>query len=287
LNDSLSVGATYTWSKTIDDSSEIFSFGDIASPNAQNPFCINRCERALSNLDRPHASSFNFVYDVPLFKEQHGFVGHLLGGWQLNGIYLLASGEAFTPSNNVAGSLGLGGTYLTAGDRPFWGNPNADRQSVGISQIDANLVFGVPCSPGPCTAATTGFWSMNALNSTGDSIAVTPNDVRYIINGPGAAKLFGTPFGNVPRNTERGPILNQLNLSVFKNINVIERLKIQLRAEAFNVLNHPNPGFGVNSGGALPVTALTSAGAEGGGFNNFEDIALANRVVQVGIRIVF
>lgn len=281
LNDALSVNASYTWSKTIDDASEIFAFGDIASPNAQNPFCINSCERSLSNLDRPQAFSTNFIFDLPFYKDQRGIVGRLLGGWQFNGTYILTSGAAFTPSNNVAGSLGLGGTYLTAGDRPFWGNPNADRRLVGISQTDAFLVFGVPI------VNPNGFWSMNQLNSTGASVAITPNDVRYIINGPGSAKIFGTPFGNVARNSERGPIFNNLNLSVFKNISVWENVKVQLRAEAFNFLNHPNPGFGVASGGTLPGITLTSAGVAGGAFNEFQDIAYANRVVQVGLRIVF
>lgn len=288
LNDSLNVNASYTWSKTMDDSSEIFALGDIASPNAQNPFCINKCEFALSDLDRPQAFSLNFILDVPFFKQQKGFVGHLLGGWQINSTYILTSGAHFTPNNNVAGSLGLGGTYLTAGDRPFWGNPNAPRGSVGISQIDANLVFGVPCNPSPCSSTTTGFWSMNELQSdAGDSLAVNPNDVRYIINGPGAARFFGTPFGNVPRNSETGPIFNNLNMSLFKNIRVRENMKLQLRAEAFNFLNHPNPGFGVASGGFLPDQNLTDAGVAGSAFNNFQDIAYANRVIQVGIRFVF
>ena len=114
-----------------------------------------------------------------------------------------------------------------------------------------------------------------------------PSDVRYIINGPGAALLFGTPFGNVARNTEHGPIYNQFNLSVFKNINVRERVKVQLRAEAFNVLNHPNPGFGVARGGFIPVINLTSAGVPGAAFNNFQDIEYAPRVIQVAIRVVF
>jgi hypothetical protein len=91
------------------------------------------------------------------------------------------------------------------------------------------------------------------LNRTGAAVAVNLSDVRYIINGPGAARFFGTPFGNVPRNSERGPIFNQLNMSLFKNIRVFERLNIQLRGEAFNVLNHPNPGFGVN---AMPLLLL-------------------------------
>lgn len=281
FKNALSVGLAYTWSKTMDDASEIFAFGDIASPNAQNPFCINSCERALSNLNRPHAFSANFIYDVPFFKEQRGVAGHLLGGWQINGTYILTTGAAYTASQSFNGNLGLGNTYLTSGDRPFIGNANADERLVGISQVDAAMIFGIPAE------SLTGFWSMNALNSTGDLVAVTPNDVRFIFNGPGSAKIFGTPYGNSARNTLRGPVFNQLNMSLFKNIKVFERLTLQLRGEAFNVLNHPNPGFGVAAGGALPSIFIGNAGAPGAGFAEHQDINLANRVVQVGFRVIF
>lgn len=281
LNDSLILGASYTWSKTIDDASEIFAFGDIASPSAQNPFCINRCERGLSNLDRPHAFSMNFIYTLPYFKDQKGFVGKVIGGWQLNSTYIITSGSAYTPNNNVAGSFGLGNTYLTAGDRPFVGNPNADEKLVAISQVDAFLLLGTPI------VNQNGFWSMNQLNSTGTAVAVTPNDVRLIINAPGSAKIFGTPFGTMPRNYLRGPIFNQMNLGLFKNIRISENVKVQLRGEAFNFLNHPNPGIGVAANGNLPNGNLTNAGVAGAGFAVFDDIQYANRIIQVGFRIVF
>ena len=281
LRNAMSLGMAYTWSKTIDDSSEIFAFGDIASPNAQNPFCINSCERSLSNLDRPHAFSANFIYDVPWFKEQRGPLGHLLGGWQINGTYILTSGAAYTPSQSFNSNFGLGNTYLTSGDRPFLGNVNADRRLVAISQPDAAVLFGCPLTN------INGFYSMNQINSAGQCVATTPNDVRFIFNGPGAARIFGTPFGSSPRNYLRGPKFNQLNMSLFKNIKIWETLTLQLRGEAFNVLNHPQPGFGVAAGGSLPSIFVGNAGVPGGAFADNQDITLANRVVQVGLRVLF
>jgi hypothetical protein len=281
LNNSLTMGLSYTFSKTLDNASEIFAFADIASPNAQNPFCIEDCERSYSNLHRPHAFSANFIYDVPWFKDQRGFIGHVLGGWQFNGTYLLTSGSRYTPGQTFNGAYGLGNTYLTSGDRPFIGNPNVDERLVAISQLDAALLFGCPLDN------INGFFSMNQINSIGACNAVAPNDVRFIMNLPGAARIFGTPFGDSPRNYLTGPIFNQLNASVFKNIKVFENLTIQLRGEAFNVLNHPNPGFGVNAGGHLPSIDVGDAGFPGSGFAEHKDISLANRVVQVGVRIIF
>ncbi|MDX6497134.1 MAG: hypothetical protein QOG23_394 [Blastocatellia bacterium] len=284
MKNALSLNASYTFSKTIDNASEIFAFADISSANAQNPFCINQCERALSNLDRPHAFSASFIYDLPWMKEQRGFVGHVLGGWQLNGVQVLTSGNPFTPSESSNLSYGLGNAYLTSGDRPFVSNPNAPVDSVAIAATDAWALFNdSPFVPGTSTL----FYSVNTHNQGGGWVPIGLDKVRFVVNSLGSAKIFKTPFGNMPRNYLRGPAINQLNLSIFKNTKIGERLRLQLQASAFNVLNHPNPGYGVNAAGYLPNANLESAGLNSGGFNDFKQIELARRVVQFGIRLIF
>lgn len=281
MNDNLSVGAAYTWSKTIDDASEIFGF-DIASPNAQNPFCINGCERALSQIDRRHAFSANFIFELPWHKEQRGFVGHLLGGWQFNGVYTLVSGEPYTPGQFFNGSvIGLGNTYLTSGDRPFVTNPNADPKLVGISQTDAFLIFDAPLTN------PNGFYSFNQINLNGTFVPVTADQVHFVANMPGAAAIFGTPFGNATRNSLVGPALNQLNMGLFKKIKLKERLQLELRAEAYNFLNHPNPGYGVNGNGYLPDFFVEDSGLPLSSFAQDKDIQLSRRVLQFGVRLSF
>jgi outer membrane receptor protein involved in Fe transport len=288
LWDQLTLGLSYTWSKTMDNASEIFAFGENAI--ASNPFDLQDNEQGLSGNDRPHAHSMNFLWDVPFFKKQEGFAGHVLGGWQLNGTYVLASGRPFTPSQ-FFNSLGLptyqdftfGATFFGFDNvRPFTGNPNAPRGAVGITDVDASYFGFMDFTPSP-----TGFYSLNELNSTGNAVAVSPNDVRFIFNGPGAAARFGNPFGNVGRNSERGPALNQLNLGIFKNTNITERVKVQFRAELFNALNHPNPGYGVAVQSSLPDTFVDDAGVPGSRFHDKRDMELSSRRVQFGIRIIF
>jgi len=289
LKNALSVNASYTWSKTIDNASEIFAFADISSANSQNPFDRGGAERALSNLDRKHAFSASFIYDVPIYKEQRGALGHLLGGWQINGVQLNTSGNPYTPNENSNLSFGLGNTYLTSGDRPFIGNPTAPANTVAISATDAWILFADAPDPG---LNSTVFYSVNTHNQGGGWVPIATNQVRFIVNAPGAAKIFGTPFGTTPRNYLKGPAINQLNMSVFKTTKVGERLKIQFQASAYNVLNHPNPGYGVNANpgtaGYLPNGTVENAGSKlGNGFHDFGDINMGRRVVQFGLRFIY
>ena len=292
LNKNLNFGAAYTFSKVEDNASEIFSFGENAV--AQNPFDVNKGEYGLSGFDRPHAFSLNFIYDVPFHKGQSGFAGKLLGGWQINGTYNLASGRPYTPVQQF-NTFVFPFSYMDAGFaqtfigldnlRPFVGNLSVDPRRVGITNIDARLMGRL----GPTTALSpTGFYLLNDLNRIVGGARVltpvTPNDVRFIYNGPGAALAFGTPFGDAGRNSVRGIRLNQMNMGVFKTTNVTERIRVQFRAEAFNVLNHPTSGFGVAAGASLPDNITENAGVT---FGDSFETALSSRRVQFGLRILF
>jgi hypothetical protein len=295
LEKNLILGASYTWSKAMDNASEIFAFGE--SPMAQNPFDIQEGEWGISGFDRPHAFAMNFIYDVPLYKEQNGFIGKLLGGWQINGTYNLATGRPFTPEQ-FRNSQVFSQSYLDAAFantfigldnlRPFNGNPKADKRLVGITNIDARLM-GLLGATAPLSP--TGFYLLNDLNRVvGGQRVLTPvtiDQVRFIYNGPGAALHFGTPFGTAGRNSVRGKVLNQMNMGVFKTTRISEKIRVQFRAEAFNVLNIPNSGFGVAGGASLPGLLTENAGIIGSAFANNDDVALSSRRVQFGLRILF
>jgi outer membrane receptor protein involved in Fe transport len=286
LWNNLSVGMSYTFSKALDNASEIFTSNESAV--AQNPFDTSRLERSYSGFDRRHVYSLNFIWDIPFFKEGNGFIGRALGGWQFNGTYFLASGQRFTPTQifnslfinsgyeDVAFSRGfLGGIDNF---RPFVGNIDAPRDAVGISQIDAALAFGVD------VINPNGFYSLNELNTTGNAVTVTKDQVRYIVNGPGAATIFGNPYGTAARNSELGPKLNNLNLGLFKNFKITEKVRLQFRAEMFNALNHPNTGVGFITADAVPDIVVEDAGST---FNRRDEMTFARRGVQFGAKIIF
>ena len=88
---------------------------------------------------------------------------------------------------------------------------------------------------------------MNAINN-GDAVGTptTSKNVRFIVNGLEADTIFGTPFGNVGRNTLRGWKTNNVNLSLIKNIKFWERVSLQLHLDAQNAFNHLQPNGGID-----------------------------------------
>lgn len=288
IGNQVSVGAAYTFSKGLDNASEIFAFQEHSI--AQDPFNINNAERSYSGFDRPHEISFNFIWDVPFFKDQKGVLGHVAGGWQLNGIYVIDSGLRYTPEEVFNGDLAPFQSYADPflGDdfKPFYGNPKAPKGAVGILGGDVALLFGA--TPQQLGLQRFGVYSLNALNTSNFTkfVNVGMNNVRYIEDLPTAAVLFGTPFGDVARNSSQGPWVNQANLGLFKNNRISERLNLQLRLEVFNVFNHPNPGYGYIAAGLSPIPdrILEDAGTT---FNNTGDQEMTARAVQVGVKFIF
>lgn len=290
-------GLTYTWSHAIDNSSEVFSFaGGNSVAVAQNPLDITRGERGNSGFDIRHAFTAHWLWDLPFMREQHGWLGRIIGGWQFNGILRVQTQRLFTPRHTLASRNPYeDATFMAAffGSqshfRPFSGNPNAPKDRVAITDIDACVFYGL-CGTGTGNVpilrqSPTGFWLMNDLQRSPRVFTpVTPNDVRFIINGAGAALRFGTPFGNIGRNTFPGDRLEVLDLSIFKTTRITERVSLQYRLMLFNALNHPN--FGIPNSIDLDNAGRT--------FFNFQENdgsfslpANGRRVIAMGLNLIF
>jgi hypothetical protein len=115
LSQGLSALLSYTWAKSIDDSSSFFaSAGD---PNFPQDSRNVRAERGRSNFDVRHRFTASYSYDLPFGR------GKLLGGWQTYGIVSLQTGRPFTVSllseldNSGTGRSVLG---FGANDRPHY-----------------------------------------------------------------------------------------------------------------------------------------------------------------------
>jgi hypothetical protein len=78
------------------------------------------------------------------------------------------------------------------------------------------------------------------MNQSGGTTAtvVTNKQVRFIANGGEAQTIFGTPFGNVGRNTLRDFDTNVANIGITKNFKINERATAQFRTTMLNAFNH-------------------------------------------------
>jgi hypothetical protein len=251
LFDQLEFSAAYTWNKTTDNISEIFSTGGAGATSAlaQNPLNYMSGEHGLSGLDFPQNLTLNFVERLPFHKEQRHLTGHIFGGWDLAGAYFIASGQTYTPiqygfdkfgSNSGVSDYSFNASYGAGPDdlRPFLGSRKAHATQVGAYAGDVcNYYVGTSCGISPNTLI-----SFNNANASGDKTAqtVSTSSVRYIMNSTYAQKAFGSPWGNVARNDARDSRTNTANLTVTKNFKLHDGLNALVRANFSNLFNHPN-----------------------------------------------
>jgi hypothetical protein len=194
----LELNAAYTYSHSIDDSSDYNDTGFV------NSYDLNSY-RASSNFDQRHNITIAYVYDLPFFKGR-GLTHTFLGGWQWSGITLIQSGSPFSVYNEgyyaTADNAGVGNGFSTAGSYPdLIGNP---KQGVSNSPLAGPLPGFGPLLYNP-------------------DVFVLPT---------------GLTFGDAGRNILRNPWRTNFDMAVIKHFPVTESKYFEFRAEAFNVFNH-------------------------------------------------
>ncbi len=205
----------YTWSRDLTNSQN-----DYSTP-PQNTYDIN-ADYGRAAIDRTNILTLDSIVYLPFFKDQKGLTGHLLGGWQLSGIFALNSGLPLTPSASTGTQVFYG--YTSAINGKTAGNYVNDSAGIGISG-NTNAGFR------PDRIA-------NPNNGYGRNIH---NRLEWFYRG-----AFDTPLpqevrvGNAHRGIIEGPGFNRLDVGIFRNFKIYENLTFQLRGEAFNVANHTN-----------------------------------------------
>lgn len=195
----LTFGIAYTYSRTLTD-----------SPTDRSTPPYDTYDRHLdygpANFSRNNIFVANYVYDLPFFREQHGFVGKTLGGWELSGITVIESGVPLTITqfNDPFSSFDFGA------------GPGLYPDGIGID--DDNFV-----SPRPDRVAGQG------VNG--------PKTAQQWFNTKAWTDAIGH-FGNSGRGVVYGPGFNNWDLAAIKNTKIGERVSTQFRAEFFNAFNH-------------------------------------------------
>ncbi len=221
LSRGLQANVSYTFAKSIDtSSSDPGSTAGGGKPDLPNVgFSIQadnndpNSSHALSDFDRKHRMSASFVYDVPTF----GIQSRWLKGFQLSGFLQAQSGTPFS----------IFAAEVTAGNASQYNN--ARLGSGGLYR----LAFGRPSVNGP-------------LVRTGNGVDAPYFDTRLtggVLVSP-LSLAGGYPnnrgFGNLGRNTLRGPIQRRFDLGLSKQTRITERTTLELRVDAFNVFNFVN-----------------------------------------------
>jgi hypothetical protein len=207
-----------TWSKSLGTGLE------------ENPFDINR-NYGPTPQDRPIVFNASYYYQTGRLHTSQAFVNQLGGGWTISGISTWQAG-GYIPvllGNGVPNfSLGLGYTGLPA---------NAKAQGIG-SGIGAPTYFGtdapLPIMPVLTCNPTSGLVHYQRVNGN-------------CFNAPAVGTQGGQNFPYM----STGAYFDN-DLAIYRSFHIHENQEIQLRASAYNWLNHPLPGFS-GSGGGSPL----------------------------------
>jgi hypothetical protein len=201
------VDANYTWAKALSDISGFSEQGDQGWSNAL-PTNIRATEYGTSedNISNRFALSLN--YELQYGKEFTGVKKAFLGGWQANTIAAWQGGKPFSIISSGAGA-----------DNPI----ESDGRAHGFNNR------AVPQNSG----------GQDRPNTIGDPHSGPHSLSEFFNTAAFAPQPLGT-IGNTQRNSLTGPHFRHVDLSLFKNFPVTERVNMQFRVETFNISNTPN-----------------------------------------------
>jgi hypothetical protein len=254
--------AAYTWSHMLDDASGTFSSTALTPRRAEN-FQNMAQEWASSALDRRQRLTFTPIYNWQPFTGGSWMMKNLLGNWTFAGTFTYQSPEFATPQSQGADDALLTGGAGIA--RTIVNPAGAGNAATGVTAYNS---AGQPVSPGnPATVAY---------------VANNPN-ARYVLAGTGA-------MPNAGRNTLAMRPTDNIDLSILKRFVVTERMRFEIGAQFFNVLNHAQYTGGLLSDvspyGAGPNASFLTPGNPL--FGRFDQFFSSNsRVGQLSAHITF
>ena len=233
FRNNLSIRANYTFSKNLDNGSEIFGIGNDAVAYTSNLAANGRYQDyGPSNFDHRQFVSISYVWTPKGFRVSNKvadtFVGALSRNWTVSGVEQFQSGAY---GNVYQDGLDTNGDGYAFNDRPIIGNASAPFQSAGI---DGTYVGGTPGV----------YYDVAASNDpNGDLNPVTADQVHFLIPNGAQGQYLGKEIG---RNSFLNPGLMRNDIALQKGFGTglfhLERGQFLLRAEAQNFTNHNDRG---------------------------------------------
>jgi hypothetical protein len=243
----LTVQSSYTLSRSEDTTQASTFFSDATNgTTSAMPEFIPDYNKGPSDFDATHTWVMNFTWELPFARSLTGAGARLLDGWRFAGIVNLRSGNPltlFVQSNRSRSQWAPSLGPGTGPDRPSWA-PGRDAE---------NAIVGRP--------------------------------EQWIDPAAFVLQPAGT-FGTTRRGELRGPDLRTVDLSLSKLVPFGDpgsRRAVEVRIEAFNVLNRPNfgvPSLLVFAGAADNEPAFAS-------FGRIFNTVTSSRQIQLGLRVTF
>ena len=207
LSNGFQFSANYRWSKSLDTNSYEGPGFVTNQTYPQN----QATEYGPSDFDVPQYFTFSSLYDLPFFKRQEGFLGHVLGGFNLSGIFTASSGFPWTPVTCGAFEATPGGQTLC----PI--RPIAYLGGAGHSTSNSAYIDGTNFPGG--------------------------GQKYFIITSPTSGPTTLPP--GIGRNSWRGPGYLSTDFSIGKQtslsgLHMGEAAKLDLRANFYNIFNKLN-----------------------------------------------
>jgi hypothetical protein len=258
--------AGYTWAHSIDDA----SYNRAVQP--QNSFAPN-LERGSSDFDVRNRFTLALTYALPPVKS----FWQLLEGWQINSIVTSQGGTPWTVIDGYQSGNDMSLTSEYADRWDLFGSPSKFTPS--------------PRGPIPLFDFTTPETTNNDCLAHA-SLAVLQQFGCYEKNGTVLVPPGLGNFGTMGRNVFRGPRLDNWDFSIVKDTRLGEQVRMELRFEFFNVLNHPH----FASPQATTLFNLDPSVSSTFGFSGAtSDVAAANPVIgtggprniQLGLKFIF
>ncbi|MGH9845054.1 MAG: hypothetical protein ACREEM_40580, partial [Blastocatellia bacterium] len=205
----LSFLASYTWSKSMDVSSERGNGDRGGGFEGGDPRNLIGYFHARSGFDIRHRFVVSYVYELPFGKNKTYWnnlpsaANWVIGGWEVSGIAQFQTGFPFS--------------VLMSGDQ------NGD----GLGGDRPDLIGKVRINPGNPSCYIVDPRNPACGGGTAAFVAVPAGDLRY---------------GSAGRNILSGPGFKSWDISLSKNNRLTERFNLQFRAEFFNAFNNVNFG---------------------------------------------
>jgi hypothetical protein len=251
--------ANYTYSHTLDNSTNEF-FTSLLNPRRSQDTRNLSQDWGSSDLDVRHHFALSTIYDVPKTKMESRWAKAVLNGYEVSAVFLAQTGQPVTLQSGIDAN----GNGDSAGDRaslnPF-GTTLAGSDVFPVCAATTGTTSGTPVGNtyvGPvgivANSAPTNGCALNASQPLGfdPAIGYTPVNpkAKFVVTGFGAKSNLG-------RNTWTTPGFGTLNMGVGKKTYFGEGRYLEVRADVFNILNHPS--FSLSNGNVFSNSGINVA----------------------------